>query len=174
MKKRNKNIGYFIVTLLCIFTFMINTKALECSQGECYCNEEGTQCSVLRNPSGIYQKKFDKSFCGCPSANDGSNKGVTQSGNGCKFLFGDPTVDTTPAYWMQKILNFMKYIAIAALLILVTLDFVKALIADDKDAIKNAGKRAIKRFIFCVIIFFLPIIIELIMEFVGAYGTCIE
>ena len=43
---------------------------------------------------------------------------------------------------------------------------------NDKDALKKAGSRALKRFIYCVLLFFLPTIVSLIMTMFGAYGTC--
>lgn len=90
----------------------------------------------------------------------------------CEAIFGDKIDPQYPAYWIQWILNVMKYIAIIALLVLVTMDFFKALVANDKDALKKAGSTAVKRFIYCVMIFFLPIIVDLIMSLFGAYGTC--
>ena len=86
--------------------------------------------------------------------------------------FGDPNIETDPAYWIQWILNLMKYMAIIALLVLVISDFLKALVENDKDALKKAGSKALKRFIYCVLLFFLPTIISLIMTMFGAYGTC--
>ena len=90
----------------------------------------------------------------------------------CQSVFGDPNDIDCPAYWIQWVLDVMKYIAIAALLVLSTTDFIKALVANDKDALKKAGVSAAKRFIFCVLIFFLPILIDFVMELFGAYGTC--
>ena len=90
----------------------------------------------------------------------------------CNTYFGDPTDSQYPAYWMQWILNVIKYVAIAALLVLSTVDFIKALISNDKDALKKAGMTTAKRFIFVVILFFLPIIVDFIMRLFGAYGTC--
>ena len=90
----------------------------------------------------------------------------------CESIFGHPTDSQYPAYWMQWILNIMKYVAIAALLILSTFDFIKALVSNDKDALKKAGMTTAKRFIFVVILFFLPIIVDFIMHLFGAYGTC--
>ena len=90
----------------------------------------------------------------------------------CESIFGDPNDSQYPAYWMQWILNIMKYVAIAALLILSTFDFIKALVSNDKDALKKAGMTTAKRFIFVVILFFLPIIVDFIMHLFGAYGTC--
>lgn len=93
-------------------------------------------------------------------------------GSECQSYFGDPNDIDCTAYWLQWILNIIKYIAIGALLILCTFDFIKALVQNDKDALKKAGTTAIKRFIFVVILFFLPIIVEFIMSLFGAYGTC--
>ena len=86
--------------------------------------------------------------------------------------FGDPSNKNAPAYWLQWTLNLMKYIAIVALLVLVISDFLKALVENDKDALKKAGSKALKRFIYCVLLFFVPTIVEIIMNWFGVYGTC--
>ena len=90
----------------------------------------------------------------------------------CKSLFGRVDNPQDTAYWLQWILSAMRYIGIIALLVLSTIDFINALVNDDKDALKKAGSKSLKRFIYCVILFFIPIIVELLMNFVGAYGTC--
>ena len=92
--------------------------------------------------------------------------------SGCQYILGDPEDPDCPAYWFQWILNVFKYVAIAALLVLSTVDFIKAIINNDKDALKKAGMTAGKRFIFVVLLFFLPIIVDFIMRLFGAYGTC--
>lgn len=110
------------------------------------------------------------------SLNSGNTAfGITlaETNSDCRTYFGDPDDVTSPAHWMQFVLDVMKYIAIVALLGLVTMDFFKALVANDKDAIKKASGTAIKRFIYCVILFFLPMIVEIIMELFGAYGPCV-
>lgn len=100
------------------------------------------------------------------------NTTINNDGVDCDSLFGDKDDQEAPAYWMQFILNIMKYAAIVALLAFVTLDFFKAIVADDKDALKKALNKAIKRFIYCIMLFFLPNIVALLMELIGAYGTC--
>ena len=100
-----------------------------------------------------------------------SNPGSGQHFN-CEYLFGDPDNSNYIAYWLQWTMNLMKYIGIIALFILSTVDFVKALIQNDQDALKKAGMTAAKRFIYCVILFFLPILIDFAMTLLGAYGTC--
>ena len=92
-------------------------------------------------------------------------------GEKCPAL-GDPTNSQYPAYWLQEALNIMRYIAIVALLVLVTIDFVKAVASNDKDALKKAGSTAIKRFIYCVLLFFVPIVIKIVMTMFGVYSSC--
>ena len=104
---------------------------------------------------------------GTSDSGEGSGKPVN-----CEYLFGDPDNSNDIAYWLQWSMNLMKYIGIIALFILSTVDFVKALIQNDQDALKKAGMTTAKRFIFCVILFFLPIIIDFAMTLLGAYGTC--
>ena len=101
--------------------------------------------------------------------------GITPAELTCESLLGDPNNcgGECPAFWFQWVLNVMKYIAIVALLVLVTVDFLKALVQDDKDALKKAGKTALKRFIYCVLLFFVPIIVEIVMKWFGVYGNCL-
>ena len=42
----------------------------------------------------------------------------------------------------------------------------------DKDALKKTGITTGKRFVFVAILFFLPILVNFIMNWFGAYGTC--
>lgn len=90
----------------------------------------------------------------------------------CDSVFGDPEDIESTAYWLQFALNIMKYIAIVSLLGFSTLDFFKALVQNDKDALQKAGKTSFKRLIYCILIFFLPYIVSFLMDIVGAYGTC--
>ena len=90
----------------------------------------------------------------------------------CKAIFGNPEDSSKPAYWFQWVLNAMKYVAIAALIVMSVLDFIKALTSNDKDAVQKASGTTVKRFIYCVLIFFVPMIVNMIMHLLGAYGTC--
>ena len=90
----------------------------------------------------------------------------------CEGILGDPDNDQEPAYWIQFVLDIMKYIAIAALLVLSTIEFLKAIVSNDKDALKKAGRTTGLRFVYCIILFFLPILVNFIMSLLGVYGTC--
>ena len=97
---------------------------------------------------------------------------ITYEGMDCYGLLGMPEDPNSPAYWLQLALQIMRYIAIAALLILSTIDFVMAITKQDNDALKKAIQTTVKRFIFAVILFFVPLLTEFIMDFFGVYGTC--
>lgn len=92
----------------------------------------------------------------------------------CDYILGDPEdpEKASPAYWLQFCLNIIKYIGIIALLGLSSADFLKALTQNDKDAVKKATTTTAKRFVYLVLLFFLPIIVEVLMKMFGAYGTC--
>lgn len=90
----------------------------------------------------------------------------------CYGLLGSPDDANNPSYWLQKGLEVMRYAAIIALVGLSTADFIKAISAQDQDALKKAISTTLKRFIYAIIIFFVPVIAELIMNFFGVYGTC--
>ena len=90
----------------------------------------------------------------------------------CGGILGSPEDHRSPAYWLQWILDIVKYVAIAALLILSTVDFIKAMISNDRDGIKKASITTAKRFVYCVLIFFAPILVDLFMSLLGLYGSC--
>ena len=81
----------------------------------------------------------------------------------CDSLLGTRTDTSTPAYYVHTGFVWIKYIAIIILIVLSMKDFGFAIISKDEEAIKKATSSTIKRFIYCIIIFVLPILIELIM-----------
>ena len=92
--------------------------------------------------------------------------------NTCEGYLGSPTNPEETAYWIQMALNVLRYVAIIILIVMSSLDFIKALVAQNNDALKKALTTFTKRLIYCVLIFFVPVVVKLIMGFLGAYGTC--
>ena len=92
---------------------------------------------------------------------------------GCESYLG-PVEPGYPAYYLQFIFNLMKYIAIILLFVLTIVEFGKATVSSNQDAMKKAIQNTVKRFIIAVIIFFLPILIEFLLELLGVYSasTC--
>lgn len=59
------------------------------------------------------------------------------------------------------------------LVILIILDMVKAISANDEKMVNDAKSKAIKRVVVGVLIYFLPMIVNLILKMAGiATGTC--
>ena len=61
----------------------------------------------------------------------------------------------------------MQYIGVILALVLSTIDFIKVVPTQDKDAIKKASSKAFTRLVIAIIIFFVPIILDFILELVG-------
>ena len=91
--------------------------------------------------------------------------------DGCA-IFGSPSNSNDTAYWIDMALNVMKYIGIVMLLAYSIIDFVKAITEQDNGSIQKAAKRTGKRIIYVVLLFFVPIIVNYLMNFLGLYGTC--
>ncbi len=97
---------------------------------------------------------------------------TTYNDMNCNTLLGDPDDANDPAYWIQYSLNIMRYAAIIALLGFSTADFVKAIVAQDNDALQKAIQKTAKRAIYAIVLFFVPMIVNFIMNLFGVYGTC--
>lgn len=98
-------------------------------------------------------------------------KGATEYSQTCGSLFGSVENKGDPAYWIQLTLNVIRIAGIAALFLLSSMDFFKALVAQDNDAIKKASSTALKRFVYTIILFFLPILIKVLFTTIDWYGT---
>ena len=114
MKKRLKKILFLSITFLFLFSFSLNVNA-----------------SVIENNNIVVISSIKNDFT--------RNIRMAEKKDTCEKILGDPEHcdEKCPAYWIQWILDTMKYIAIVALLLLVTVDFLKAVVNNDKDALKN-------------------------------------
>lgn len=72
--------------------------------------------------------------------------------------------------YIMQALKLIRWGGLVLMIVLGTLDFVKASASDDQDAIKKAGQNFIKRLIAVIILFLLPLLVELILFIVGKIG----
>ena len=89
----------------------------------------------------------------------------------CSSYLGYVGTKGTPAYYLDFVFQIMKYIAIVLLFVLTVVDFAKATASNKDDAIKKALQTAVKRTIIAVIIFFLPILVNFILDLLGVVST---
>lgn len=69
-------------------------------------------------------------------------------------------------------LTTVQIIVPILLVIFVTVDFASAVISQDKDAMKKATSKAIKRGIAAIVVFFIPFIVKLLLSWAGITDAC--
>lgn len=143
--KVKKKIVFLVITFMFIFSFSFKVNA-----------------SVIDNNSVLISSSLSGEIV----------RNVMPIVENCETLLGSFDDEEAPAYWISWGLDLMRYIAVIALLALVTMDFLKAIASNDKDALKKAGTIAVNRFIYCVLIFFIPIVVKFILDLFGIAGSC--
>ena len=86
--------------------------------------------------------------------------------------FGNPKEEGTFAYYLQQIFNFMKFLGIIIAVIMTVKDVMNAVAEQKSETFAKLGKKSLKRFIYAVLIFFLPNILNYVFSVLGLYGTC--
>ena len=75
--------------------------------------------------------------------------------------------------WIMNILKWIKYLIPIAVIILGSLDFIKATSSDKDDDVKKAQGKFVKRLIAAALIFLIPLLIEFILPKFGFdYNSC--
>ena len=90
----------------------------------------------------------------------GENVGID-----CEGLLGDDLLNL-----ISEIFGYIQIAAPILLLVLGSVDFAQAVMSDDKDALKKATSKFVKRAIICVAIFFVPLILKYLLSFLNDMG----
>lgn len=90
----------------------------------------------------------------------------------CEGLFGDPDDDDSFAHLLQLAFKIIKYAGPLLCIVFSSIDLVKTVVADDKDAMSKTVKKCLKRVVLALILFFIPTLINYIFPLLGFYGTC--
>ena len=87
-----------------------------------------------------------------------SNKsdGTHSLSSGCSSIYGGGLGD-----WINNFFTFVKYVGLALVVVLSTMDFLKVVIGDKDDELKKAFSRFVKRFIAVILLFLTPVLIDL-------------
>lgn len=76
---------------------------------------------------------------------------------------------------LQNVFNFVKIVVPLLIIGLSTYDFIKAVTAKDDKGLKKAFQILLKRLVYAIILFFLPVLINLLLELVAVNSNvCIE
>lgn len=90
---------------------------------------------------------------------------------GCK-LFGDNLLSL-----LADIYHWIRGVAVAAVVILGILDFIKAVVANQEEMVKKAGSTFIKRILLLAILIMLPDLIDFVLALIfgkSEAGNCLE
>lgn len=79
--------------------------------------------------------------------------------------------DTSVAWLLQKVLDYIKIIGPSIAVVLGSIDFVKAIIISDVDNMKKTEMKFIKRIIAAVALFFIPMLVGILLNVVGLSGS---
>lgn len=89
-------------------------------------------------------------------------------------LLGDPDDPDSVAWLLQQILNFIKIVGPILVVVLSSIDFVQVIVKSDDEAMAKAQKKLIKRLILAALLFFIPTLVEAILDIFGitSNSTC--
>lgn len=85
----------------------------------------------------------------------------------CEGLLGDPNNEDSVAWFIVKILNYLRLLGPLMVLVLSSLDFAKAILMSDDESLKKAQSNLITRLILAALLFVLPTLIEVLLDIFG-------
>lgn len=89
-------------------------------------------------------------------------------------LLGNPNDPDSVAWLLQQILNYIRVLGPILVVVLSSIEFAKVIIQSDDEAMGKAQKKLINRLILVVALFFIPTIVEVVLQLFGIMGnpTC--
>ena len=78
------------------------------------------------------------------------------------------------AKFLGKIIDWMRILVPILLIVLGSVDLGMVVISEDKDSLKKATTRLVKRAIAAVAVFFVPLIVKVLMDISGITGTLVD
>ncbi|MDD6878627.1 MAG: hypothetical protein PUD59_00130 [bacterium] len=97
----------------------------------------------------------------------------TDNDDPCEPISVEGVLDEDLRDVIDFVLKILKIAVPIGLIILITIDFSSAVISNDQDAIKKATSKAIKRAIAAVVIFFIPYIVDVLLDMPGVSSSSV-
>ena len=82
-------------------------------------------------------------------------------------ILGNVNDEKSVAWLLQKLLNYIKILGPSIAIVLGSIDFIKAIVSSDEENMKKTQKRFINRLIAATLLFFIPLIVELLLGLFG-------
>lgn len=92
----------------------------------------------------------------------------------CNSLFMKDGAYNSLYYVLQDAFTLIKFAAPILVIVLSSMDYIKAITSHDAEGLKKANTKFIKRLVIGVLIFLLPFLLDLVFEAFGLYdlSTC--
>lgn len=86
---------------------------------------------------------------------------------GQNAILGNVNDPDSVAWLLQKLLDYARVIGPFLVLILSSLDYLKAVLSSDDDSIKKANQKLITRLVLVVALFLLPMLVSFLLNILG-------
>lgn len=161
-------------------TFHTNSKQIENMSAWLlsYKNDDGSK--ITNNE--FYEQEKQNTASLSSGNNFGNITGTEVNGEevnvDCDAIFGSKDDPDSLRYMINEILMYPKIIVPILLILLGILDFAKAVISSKEDEMRKAQGTFVKRVIAAVVIFFIPLLVDIIMGFADivwagtGYSSC--
>ena len=92
----------------------------------------------------------------------------------CSGILGDPTVDTSVAWLINKLLDILKIVGPLIAIVISSFDFAMVIVSGDDEAMARARKKLFSRMVLIGALFFIPTIVKVVLTIGGVTGnaTC--
>lgn len=131
-------------------------------------------CGIIKLTGSYNNKGEVTGNVGGATGTSGGGSGVTwfdqEDGANqakCDYILGDPDTEGSMAWFLQKILNYIKILGPILVVVLSTLDFTKTIMTSDAESMKKAQKKLFIRIGCAVGLFFLPLIATVLLNLIN-------
>lgn len=160
MKKRINILFLIFIGLISFSSFNVSAKSISYQANSNQKMVTINDYFLIADNTNKDKDKTDKS--------DNNNDVQYEEELECKGLLGDPVNDPDSVAWfLVKILNYLKLLGPLMVLVLSSLDFAKAILMSDDESLKKAQSNLITRLILAALLFVLPTLIEVLLDIFG-------
>lgn len=89
----------------------------------------------------------------------------------CKSIIGDVNDKDSFAYYLNIIFHFIQYGGPILVIILTIVEYFKAILDSNKDSLTSANKKTVTRIILVLLLFYVPVFINFVLETIGGITT---
>lgn len=116
----------------------------------------------------------DKNYWWNEVGDDESNNSSNNNGSlTCNYVLGEDYDDPQYiAYYVVRLLTFVKFSGPILVIIMTIIDLIKVLANGKNDELTKLGVKTLKRLMYAIMLFIIPTLLDWVFKLVGIYGVC--